>query len=229
MKKFLKIFAILFLGVFLMAGTSFSTPYADPTFAAYEYYQAVEGQTGVEYDATYDVAYDEWVSGSTASFSFDLINFSNVSTDSDLDMIDDVGGWGPGGIPISNAFVSFTLFSTDSDMEGFNVDLNVFLDDQLAYDVTLGIMDISSSTSPLITFNIPMTDALLTAWQNNPDGVLTINAFVNPFGGYNDLGIVEAGIGVNSNPVPEPSTILLLGSGLLGLVGYNRKRFSKKG
>ena len=28
--------------------------------------------------------------------------------------------------------------------------------------------------------------------------------------------------------VPVPSTILLMGSGLFGLVGYNRKRFSKK-
>lgn len=31
-----------------------------------------------------------------------------------------------------------------------------------------------------------------------------------------------------TDPVPEPSTILLMGAGLLGLVGYNRKRFGKK-
>lgn len=30
------------------------------------------------------------------------------------------------------------------------------------------------------------------------------------------------------NPVPEPSTILLMGVGLLGLVGYSRKRLIKK-
>ena len=31
-----------------------------------------------------------------------------------------------------------------------------------------------------------------------------------------------------TNPVPEPSTILLMGIGLLGLAGYNRKRLIKK-
>jgi hypothetical protein len=29
------------------------------------------------------------------------------------------------------------------------------------------------------------------------------------------------------DPVPEPSTLLLMGADILGLVGYNRKRSSK--
>ena len=48
-----------------------------------------------------------------------------------------------------------------------------------------------------------------------PGSEITIHATITNLGG-------------GTAPVPEPSTILLMGSGLLSLVGYSRKRFSKK-
>ena len=34
-------------------------------------------------------------------------------------------------------------------------------------------------------------------------------------------------MGHGTTPVPEPGTMVLLGSGLIGLAGYGRKRFRK--
>jgi hypothetical protein len=44
--------------------------------------------------------------------------------------------------------------------------------------------------------------------------------------GYNQYGLSHISL-YNPSPVPEPTTMLLLGSGLIGLAGFGRKKFKK--
>jgi PEP-CTERM motif-containing protein len=40
--------------------------------------------------------------------------------------------------------------------------------------------------------------------------------------------VIQIGVGTEASPVPEPTTLVLLGAGLVGLVGVGRKKFFKK-
>jgi len=50
----------------------------------------------------------------------------------------------------------------------------------------------------------------------------------SPGGGNSPVPVPGPGLGPDPVPVPEPATLLLLVSGLLGLVGYGRRKFFKK-
>ncbi len=74
---------------------------------------------------------------------------------------------------------------------------------------------------------------VFTSWEAGE--VLNVALNFNETGRWNNLMLsgsvfrldYEQG-GANTAPVPEPTTLLLIGTGLLGLVGANRRRFGKK-
>ncbi len=134
-----------------------------------------------------------------------------------------------------NGFVGFLEGGNDI-VTSYNLRVRLY-DDQdrekeKAVIFQLGLFD--NDTSTTYNFSWDFADIGWTLFglaDINSDG--TLNVWIKREKGdfFVDWSTLTAygDNGDSSAPVPEPATMLLLGSGLVGLAGFGRKKFFKKG
>jgi len=97
------------------------------------------------------------------------------------------------------------------------------------FNLTIDNKDGWGNAASVLSFLLTDTGGTWASASNvlvpNSNGYLAAaHIFVpNPTGG----GAIATGFAANGPPIPEPATMLLLGSGLIGLAGFARKRFRK--
>ncbi len=135
--------------------------------------------------------------------------------------------------------VSWTFDITDDgfdpdtqDVTSASVALN-FEDNSTSDWWEIATLDVGSNffSWQVVTGDISFTITSLMTLSDSGTVDATLTAGYGDFY-FNGATLTAEGTDPGASPVPahtpEPGTLLLMGTGLLGLVGYGRKRFSKK-
>ncbi len=171
-----------------------------------------------------------------------LVDFNGFTVDRSLDTPLDVGPFSLQQIG-GNYSVLDALPLSSATIDG-TPQLNIYVDETISFDITfdspIGGFGADflypGNTFPLL---IDLKNGSGTTFETLSLGTGLDNTFfgfvVDPglsiakitFRNTVNDGFTVDNIGIRTAAVPEPSALLLLGSGMLGLVGYGRRRFKK--
>jgi PEP-CTERM motif len=123
----------------------------------------------------------------------------------------------------TNGATSLTMAVSGSfNTVGFELEPDLFQ----AEDVSATFLASDGSTFTLILTPNGSAGALLFAVQNDTAGATITSVTIVDLAG-DDFAIAQLRAGTSSTSVPEPASLFLFGSGLLGLGGFARKRMKK--
>lgn len=185
------------------AGSAMALPY----YESYEGFQSV--QEGQSYSFFFDLVYSNNVYGSAPYTNSNLILTQDAAS-------------GPDAI-FASAYLDVTLFSTDKNWEAAKITLVAF-NDYNKYTLYDGAFN-ATSNNPEKNFHF---DLNYQSFLDDPWGKVTIAATVSWWDcNWNDFAITKVAMGGETAPVPEPTTMLLFGTGLAGLAAFGRRRVAR--
>ena len=114
----------------------------------------------------------------------------------------------------------------DEDIDQLDALIVYDFGDKGTFDEYVGVDWLDSLLhSDAIFFSLEDNSLGIDQWGDN---VYWYSAALGGMGGlYGDPGLFENVDALDNHPIPEPCTMILLGSGLLGLAGFSRKKFNK--